>query len=137
MTVASLVAVVAPCTGKIIKKYLCVFEEEKIVYYTLCLRQSSEKSSWKVRIYADGILTFLKGLDTERVKYDPDLIGFSKTRVISFQKLIFYKRFIIICYFQASYYYCKRKINIFISVNINIFNIKYIYIYYDKNFIEK
>jgi len=41
MTVMSLVAVVAPHTGKIIKNGLDVFEEKichKMVYYTLYLR---------------------------------------------------------------------------------------------------
>jgi len=69
MTLTSLVAAVAPHTGKIIKNLLqngilhFVFRFSQ-VYYTLCLGSvNHQKSRWKVRIYTDEKPTFL-GLRT-------------------------------------------------------------------------
>jgi len=55
MGVTSLVAVVAPRTGKIIKNGLGVFGRgENLVYYTLHLSYANrQKSCYKVRIYTD------------------------------------------------------------------------------------
>jgi len=53
MTVMSLVAVVALCTGKIIKNDASIFErgEKTKWYHTLCLDSvNRQKLRWKVRI---------------------------------------------------------------------------------------
>jgi len=63
MTVASLVAVVAPHTGKIIKNGLNVFERGEnlqrngILHFVFRLSQSSESA---LKVYLDEKLTFLK-----------------------------------------------------------------------------
>jgi len=64
MTVKSLVAVVAPRTGKIVRNGLRVFEirenflQNCILHFVFNLYQSS---CLKVRIYTDEKLTFQKG----------------------------------------------------------------------------
>jgi len=59
MMVTSLIAIVAPRTGKIVKNGHRVF----CILYTLCLDSvNRRKSRWKFRISAGENQTFLKGV---------------------------------------------------------------------------